>query len=557
MSVLSRRSKVSGWLWVPSLYFAEGIPYVVAMIVSVVMYKNLGVSNAAIAFWTSLLYLPWVIKPFWSPFVDILSTKRSWILIMQLILAVVFFLIAISIPLPIYFYLTLFLLWIVAFSSATHDIAADGFYMLGLDKHEQAFFVGIRSTFYRIAMITGQGLIVMLAGLIQSYTGLAPVDFEVRAVSPSAVVDTSHVIIKGEIKREGEPGIVVSADRGYIRISGDSEACSDTLNVYVCLSSPPRDKKEIVVNFGFDEGNKDIYLVSQARFEFDKSNWNVPRKAQITVNPRLKEEASAVFKATAGNVPFSWTVSFLVLAVMFLLFVLYHRFMLPYPSEERKGNIKEIFSSYADVFITFFKKERIWAAMAFLLFYRFAESQLVKIASPFLLDAREVGGLGLTTTEVGFVYGTVGIIALTVGGILGGIVASAHGLKKWIWWMAIAINVPDGVYLFLSYYLPDNFLVVNACVAVEQFGYGFGFTGYMLYMIYIAQGKYKTAHFAITTGFMALGMMLPGMISGKIEELLGYQYFFIYVLLCTAVSFLVVALVKIDPEFGKKVEKGT
>ena len=192
--------------------------------------------------------------------------------------------------------------------------------------------------------------------------------------------------------------------------------------------------------------------------------------------------------------------------------------------------------------------------LAFLLLYRFAEAQLVKMASPFLLDSQEVGGLGLTTGQVGFVYGTVGIIMLSIGGLLGGFAASRHGLKYWLWWMAIAINLPDLVYVYLSYVLPDSFFIVSLCVAIEQFGYGFGFTAYMLYMIYASEGKYKTAHFALSTGLMALGMMIPGMFSGWLQDVIGYKHFFIWVLIATIPAFFILIFLPLDRGFGKKLK---
>src|SRR5437870_4361346 len=173
---LSDPTKTAGarrnpWAWVPTLYLAEGLPYVVVMMVSVIMYKGLGVSNSDIALYTSWLYLPWVIKPLWSPLVDILKTRRMWIWMMQLFIGAGLAGVALMIPASHFFQYTLAFLWLLAFSSATHDIAADGFYMLATTQREQAFFVGIRSTFYRISMISGQGLLVILAGLIQSRTG--------------------------------------------------------------------------------------------------------------------------------------------------------------------------------------------------------------------------------------------------------------------------------------------------------------------------------------------------------------------------------------------------
>ncbi len=439
----SKPAKRNAWAWVPSLYFAEGLPYVVVMTVSVIMYKRLDISNTEIALYTSWLYLPWVIKPFWSPVVDLLKTKRQWIIVIQLFIGAGFAGIALTIPAASFFQYTLAFFWLLAFSSATHDIAADGFYMLGLSQHDQSFFVGIRSTFYRFAMIFGQGLLIIFAGYLES----------------SNVISTVF--------------------------SPDSSSGIDM----------------------------------QLRY--------------------------------------AWMITFFLLAGLFILFFLYHKFILPYPvtDAEKSGNTRESFvKEFFLTFAAFFKKKNIGIILGFILLYRFGEAQLVKLASPFLLDTKDIGGLGLTTTEVGFVYGTVGIIALMLGGITGGIVASKKGLRYWIWWMIIAINLPNIVYVYLAYVQPESLILINSMVAIEQFGYGFGFTAFMLYLIYVSVGEHKTAHYAIATGFMALGMMIPGMFSGWIQEILGYQNFFIWVCISTIPGFVILRFVKIDPEFGKKVE---
>jgi len=229
--------------------------------------------------------------------------------------------------------------------------------------------------------------------------------------------------------------------------------------------------------------------------------------------------------------------------------------MLPSPVKDSAGtpsNLIDFLNKFFKTFGAFFGKNRIGVLLMFLLFFRFAEAQLVKLVTPFLLDGREVGGLGLTTGQVGFVYGTVGIIALTCGGLLGGMLASRHGLKFWLWPMVLIMHLPDAVFVYLAYAQPDSFALINLCVAIEQFGYGFGFTAYMLYMIYIARGQHETAHYAICTGFMALGMMLPGMFSGWLQEIIGYQHFFVWVMLATIPGFLVVFFVPLNPEFGRK-----
>lgn len=415
------------WAWIPSLYFAQGLPYVMVMTVSVIMYKRLGVSNTDIALYTSWLYLPWVIKPLWSPLVDMVRTKRFWIVVLQLAVGISLAGVAFALPLPSFFSLTLAVFWLMAFASATHDIAADGFYMLGLEQHQQAAFVGVRSTFYRVATIFGQGVLVMLAGFMET---------------------------------------------------------------------------------------------------------------------------------SLGDVPMAWAVTFGVLSALFLGLFAYHGYILPYPSSDRPARREERFGQeFVRVFKLFFAgKPEILSILAFLLFYRFAESQLVKMVSPFLLDPREKGGLGLATGEVGFVYGVVGVASLLAGGILGGIAISRKGLRFWLWPMALIMHLPDLAFVYLSLAQPESRAVITAAVAVEQFGYGFGFTGYMLYMIMAADGPYKTAHYAICTGIMALGMMLPGMWSGALQEMVGYANFFLWVMLSTIPGFLVVALVRsrIDPAFGTK-----
>jgi PAT family beta-lactamase induction signal transducer AmpG len=413
------------WAWVPSLYFAEGIPYVMVMTVSVAMYKKLGISNTDIAFFTSLLYLPWTIKFIWGPFVDMFKTKRVWIKTTQFLISITLFGVAATLVTSHFFVFTIFIFSLMAFASATHDIAADGFYMLALDESQQAGFVGIRSTFYRIATIAGQGLMVMLAGFLE-----------------------------------------------------------------------------------YRMGNQS-----------------------------------------------AWSIVFIVMASVFFILFVYHRFILPYPTSDfptLEDKSKTVMKEFADTFALFFKKKEIWTIMAFLLLFRFAEAQLVKLVQPFLLDPLEKGGLGLSTEELGLVYGTFGVAALMFGGILGGILISKKGLKYWLWPMVIIMHTPDLVFVYLSYFQPQNIFIIISSVALEQFGYGFGFTAYMMYMIMISQGKHKTAHYAICTGIMALGMMLPGMFSGWLQDHIGYNHFFIWVLISTIPGFIVAALVKIDPEFGKK-----
>jgi PAT family beta-lactamase induction signal transducer AmpG len=610
-----KMKKSSPWAWIPTLYFAEGIPYVVVMTVSVIMYKRLGISNTDIALYTSWLYLPWVIKPLWSPVVDLFKTKRWWIVIMQLLIGAGLAGVAFTIPLPGFFQYTLAFFWLLAFSSATHDIAADGFYMLGLDEHEQAYFVGIRSTFYRVAMITGQGLLIILAGFFEVFTGQEPVQFTVDArpgamqsaelnpLDENSSVDELTFLVSNEmlsLSTENIPSEMadsikewVSAqnlEHGFVipeatteqkETSGFARNVSDPLAnwlrthfrrdseqevtpqnlqgniglIGITLSVPPEAGKEIILNSRFRRGDGSIRMIQGDRLAFGRDNWNQTAWIAVQLDPKLDRPAQALFEGRSGNIPLAWSITFFILAGFFILIFVYHRFILPRPASD-KAVVQEAgenaFTEFFRTFGSFFRKDNIGPALLFFLLFRLGEAQLVKLASPFLLDDRQVGGLGLTTGDVGLVYGTIGILALTLGGILGGILASKKGLKYWILPMTLAINLPNLMYVYLSYATPSEFWLIAGSVAIEQFGYGFGFTAYMLFMIYFAEGKHKTAHFAISTGFMALGMMLPGMISGWLQEIIGYQNFFIWVMLCTLPGFLLIRFLKIDPSFGIK-----
>jgi PAT family beta-lactamase induction signal transducer AmpG len=614
MSKTKKTDNKGAWFWVPSLYFAEGIPYVIVMTLSVIFYKRMGISNTDIALYTSWLYLPWVIKPLWSPMVDILKTKRFWIIAMQLLIGAGLAGVAFTIPLPNFFQYTLAFFWLLAFSSATHDIAADGFYMLGLSKHDQAFFVGIRSTFYRMAMLTGQGLLVILAGHFEAKSGLPPVKVQVNAIATadSLFFNPSEIEIQSDslktyfftqeqvlishqkIDKKQAAAFLDTLEQWNLKqnfyqpdadLNNDKNkqswwqnkvslplksSLSELFNTqkadlnlstsgnigytYFYLSRQPVANEKVVLNFSHEKGDKSLSLAKSYRYEFTAQNWNIPAFAAFVVDPKLEKEASAVFVGLSGNISLAWTIVFAIIAVVFVGFFIYHRMILPKPLTDQP-NLNEngnLLKEFGLTFWEFFKKKNIGVILFFLLVYRLGESQLVKLASPFLLDARELNGLGLTTGDLGLIYGTIGIVALTLGGIIGGIAASRKGLKYWLWWMVLAMNLPNLMYVYLSFTLPSSLWIVGASVAIEQFGYGFGFTAYMLYMIYVSDGKYKTAHFAITTAFMALGMMIPGMISGWLQDIIGYQNFFIWVMLCTIPSFIIIPFLNIDPQFGKK-----
>lgn len=544
----------SPWAWIPTLYFFQGIPYSIVMITSGLIYKTMGISIASFAFWTSLLYLPWAIKPLWSPYIDVVSTKRNWIVWTQVLLGLSFLAVGAVMKLPVFYPLSIAVFALIAVSSASHDIAADGFYMYALDQHKQAFFVGIRSTFYRFAMLTALGLIPVVAGLIQTNTGLKPVSFEAKTVSSGEFVPFDPATIDIQ-KSEGEPAILIFPNTLQVPVYQPGKSNIDSSVIYIALSAPPDEGETIIVNVARKSGSKDLDLSKKqtGRFEFTGENWNKPVAASVKVNHNLTGRTTSLFTITAGDIAFSWTVSLGILGIVLLMLAIYNRFALPHPVENTDKE-KMGWKVYKEVFVSFFTKPGVVPALIFFLLYRLGESQLVKVATPFLVDSRNAGGIGLTSAQYGIAYGTIGMLCLTLGGILGGITASKFGLKKLILIMAFCMNIPISVYIYLSFIqpMPGNPTIYMA-IALEQFGYGFGFTAYMLYMLhYVGESKYKTAEYAIGTSLMALGMMLPGMISGTMKEALGYQHFFIYVILCSIPGLIALKFLKIDPAFGIK-----
>ena len=444
---------VSPWYWVPTLYFAEGVPYFLVNNISVMLFAKMGVPNDQLAFFTTLLYFPWFLKGLWSPIVDVVKTKRWWVISMQIVMTALCILLTLSLPHPdaamiaakgtsvSIFWLTLVFFIIAAFASATHDIAADGYYMLAHDQSSQARFIGIRSTFYRIASVFGQGVLVYIAG-----------EVELRS----------------------------------------------------------------------------------------------------------------------NDIPWSWQVTLGVTSAVMLLITLYHIFAMPHAEADKpridstSTDKNQIWHELGNSFATFFTKKGVWLAILFMLLYRLPEGFLIKLCQPFLVDAREVtynaagqiigGGLGLDTRMVGLLYGTIGVIFLLLGGIVGGIYISKRGLKRSLWIMAAAMTLPCLSFVYLSTWLPTNPWAIGAAIVIEQFGYGFGFTAYMMYMMYFSEGRFKTSHYAICTAFMALSMMLPGFVAGKIEMAIGYEMFFWLVIACSAATLLVTWLAyrNVDPEYGKK-----
>lgn len=551
---MSQRKERSPWAWVPTLYFFQGVPYSIVMTTSGLIYKTMGISIASFAFWTSVLYLPWAIKPLWSPYIDVVSTKRNWVVWTQLLLGAAFIAAGMVMPLAFFYPLSLAVFALIAISSASHDIAADGFYMYALDQHQQSFFVGIRSTFYRFAMLTALGLVPVLAGTIQKNTGLDPVTFRAISVLPEQHVPVNPAEINIGPPQD-KPAVLIFPSELTVPIYQEGKSAVDSAVVYIALSAPPEEGETVVVNLSRETGSKDIDLsrTTSGRFEFNSNNWNRPVAAALKVNHNLTGEASTQFLITAGNIAFSWTASLIILGLVLLAIAVYNRIILPHP-DENKTEERMGWSVYKEVFVSFFTKPGVVPALVFFLFYRLGESQLLKVATPFLVDSRSAGGIGLTSAQYGIIYGTIGMLSLTIGGILGGITAARVGLKKVILMMALWINVPSAVYIYLAHFqpMPGNILVYLS-IAFEQFGYGFGFTAYMLYMLhYVGESKFKTAEYAIGTSLMALGMMLPGMISGAMKEFLGYEKFFIYVIVCSIPGILAIKFLKIDPAFGIK-----
>ena len=430
----------SPWLWVPTLYVAEGLPNVTVMTVAAVMYMQMGLSDTDIALYTSWLGLPWVIKPFWSPLVDISKTKRWWVLAMQALLGSALAGVAFTLQTDLWFQGTMFCLFLLAFGSATHDIAADGYYMLALSERRQSLFVGIRNTFYRLAVIFGNGVLVPVAGLLQ--------------------------------------------------------------------------------------------------------------------------------RLFPGQTAYAWSLVFYGLAALFIALWLWHGYVLEAEGGRRggpeggvaggweaPGGLSAQMSKLRDALSSFLRKlppRDFLAALLFLFLYRFPEALLTKMSTTFLMRPASEGGLGLSPEAFGLANGTVGLIGLLLGGIVGGWLASRDGLRHWLWPMVCAITLPDIVYVYMSYAMPSSLTLISCCLFAEQFGYGLGFTALTLYMLYFSQGRYQTSHYAFCTGLSYLGLMLPGMFSGYLKDAVGYRTFFILVMAFCAVTFAVTALIKIDPLFGKK-----
>ncbi len=661
----SRGRRVSPWAWVPTAYLAEGIPFTIAMTTSVLMYKSMGMPNAQVALWTSALYIPWTAKPLWAPLVDRYGSKRGWTILMQLFLGIALAATALTLlvpgtfPLmdnmPMFFAMSLMLLWVVAISSSTHDLACDGFYMLALNERQQAFFVGIRSTFYRLAALTAMGILPIVVGTIQGTTGPTPVPITVVAQAPGEVLtdedidaaiasapqtlfDRLNAISRAILpdQRTGE-GMSIIVEQARVVLEP-----GETGELLVRLSEAPVAGREVAVRTDAVRGDGALSIKSGELLVFTGQNWDQPQTVVFEARSLIPGTVGRHFEMTAGNITLSWAVVFVGLGVFFVGLFLWHSYILPHPTSditdttnrppfyrpafwlfvavilpvgaciflftamgsgrvplaaalnvELSGLSEKVFDfifastrfvilgliafsvlwwqgtrepltkfytelsdrseiGFMETFSSFFNKPGIGVGIAFLLLYRLGEAHVVKLGQPFLLDEPGKGGLFLTITQVGLSYGTVGMLCLTIGGIVGGVTVAVYGLKAVIWPMALLMNVPTLLYVYLAATQPDNFLFITTMVGLEQLGYGFGFTAFMVYMLYMARGDFKTSHFALCTGFMALGMMIPGMWSGFLQEITGYIWFFIIATIISVPGMALIPFLGIPRDFGRK-----
>lgn len=579
----------SGWLWVPTLFFTEGIPFIIVTIVSSIMYKRLGVANSEIAFYTSWFYLPWVLKPLWSPLIDSLGIKRNWILTTQFLIGIAFAGIAIVILIPDSFQFSILIFWIISFIAATHDIAADGFYMLGLKESHQSFFVGLRISFQKIALLTLSGLVILLVGQIENIMTISPAEFKVVA-NPKKFFEETIKVESIDVKPQ-TGGLKLIANPSYLEISTKPKT-RDQINFYVSFarnmntmngftneffaqpdtsgindlvgnvgivkfyrSKQPSNDKEYLVSVDFAEGEEKFKVIEGKKLKFTSRNWNKPAFAVIQLDSSLSKKSVAVFIARIEKFPLAWSIAFGVLSAIFFLLTIYHKIVLPIVAKDdsllnKKSTTvgKEFYRSFA----RFFEKKKIILIILFLLFYFLGRAQANKIVPLFLLDSKNLSGLGLSSSEFGLINGIVTNIFIVLGSLIGGFLIYKKGLKYWTTAFLILSNIPLLVHVYLSWFLPSNFGIISSCIALDSFGYGLGLSFIFMYMIFVSEGEYRTSHFAIAFGFMSLGLMFASMISGFIQQAFGYKIFFIWVVVSTIPAFIIIKFIPLEFGFGKK-----
>lgn len=579
----------TGWLWVPTLFFTEGIPFVIVTIVSAIMYKRLGIPNSEIALYTSWFYVPWIIKPLWSPLIDTIGTKRNWIIITQFLIGITFASIAFIIPISDSFQFTLLIFWLVSFIAATHDIAADGFYMLGLKESHQSFFIGLRISFYKIALLIVSGLIILLAGQIESMMSISPAEFKVVA-NPKKFFEETIKVDSVKIKPQAGQLKIIS-NSSYLEISTKPKT-RDQINFYshfarsmnimngfttellppqdttgtndlvgnigivkFYLSKQPSKDDEYLVKVDLVDGDEKFKVIEGKSLKFTSRNWNKPAFAVIQLDSSVTQKSTAVFNARIEKFPLGWSITFGIISALFFLLMIYHKIVLPDVAKDdsllnKKSTSvgKEFYRSFA----RFFEKKKIIVIILFLLFYLFGRAQVIKIVPLFLLDSKNLGGLGLSSSELGLINIIISNFFFVIGSVLGGFLIYKKGLKHWTTTFLILSNLPLVVYIYFSWFQPSNFWVLTSCIAIDSIGYGLGFSFIMMYMIYVSEGEYRTSHFAIASGFMSLGLMFAGMLSGFIQQAIGYKFFFIWVVVSTFPAFVITKFIPLEYGFGKK-----
>lgn len=697
--------RISPWAWVPSVNFLQGMQYILVTQMFIVVFYTMGIPNGTAIFWLGLLGLPWTIKPLWGPLVDRYWTKRNWTTTMQLLVGAALLGAAATVVLPdapiaglpTFFVATLLVLFVVAFASATHDIACDGYYMIALREKQQAFFVGIRSTAFRVGWIFTLGPLVALADYAQEKTGPSPEYFQVGAVTaadeslallpelPPATSDGNQRILffvaePAEAETGGDDGATEAVESApaeapppvYSEARAVDVARGGSGSMFVRLAADPGADKTLTVvlkqiepglagDVPFLEFAASFFrpkkLIGEVKADptavrFTSDNWNKPQEIKITVDKKLDQPAAAVFKVTGGNVALGWAVVLLAAGGLYFVLAIYHRFRMPIargdavetanrppfhvpalavaatilvpfllgytafrvmmqfqstvgphlfgaalsaadavPKDKKlydflyklvaiaipsgigfalffvpvlKDYTRSFFRKmsdvsrigFVDVFTTFFSKPRIGVVISFLLLYRLGEIPLSSLKTPFLLATRENGGIDMTLSEFAFTNSFIYVIALILGGLLSGWLISSFGLKRIIWILVAFMHLPNTGYVFLAHYQPENLVLTNAIIAFESFGYGVGLSAFLMVMILSAQGPYKTAHYALCTGFMALGVMIPQMPSGYIQEVLGYEKFFIMACLLVIPSCFLIPFLPIDTKFGRKEQLG-
>ncbi|MWB95467.1 MFS transporter [Flavobacterium sp. GA093] len=505
------------WFWIPLLNFASGFPYIIITSVSVLMYKKLGINNEDIGVWTSLLTLPWVFKPLWSPFIDLHGTKRKWFLGMQMFISIAFFIVGLILPLNYFFYLSLSIFCMAAFASASNDVATDGFYLLALKKEEQSLFLGIRNTCYRLAMITGSGLIVLLAGNLEHQYG-----DNNKAWSYTMIV----------------VGLIMSIITAYNFFS------TPKIEENTIETKTADDKKNFVTVFVsfFKKKQIGLILVFILVFRLGESQL-LKMLTPFLVDPIKYELVESVANKNEENALklFSTKVKSGDQLTASELQLLYSSLPIQSVGRDSKKPLKEIIEKN-EVEYNKANKPRI-DFINHLVEHKGSSTEI------------EQNGMGLETEDVGLIYGTFGLIALLAGGILGGIAISKQGLTKWFLPMILAMHLPILGFVLLAHFHPASIYYIYAVVILEQFGYGFGFASFMMFLIYVAEGESKTSHYSIATGFMALGMMLPGMLSGYIQQYLGYGNFFIWVFIATIPGIIISRFLIFPKDYGKKTEE--